>query len=201
MKKIRVLFIVNCLFLILLFYELSNTFAVFESDASGEVSSNLAKWKVLVNDVNIVSSNSFNMADIAWDTSLLVSSNKGAPGLGGEFDIIISALDTEVSFRYDIVFDFSSLEGENFGVDSIVDLNNSDIVMTDKDVYSGIFTLDDIDSGKIADINVHLTWENNEDNNNVDYDIGSVYDSSVTIPVSVHIIQYSGEELVPYIES
>lgn len=199
MKKIRVLFIINLLFLILFSYELLKTYAVFESDVTGEVSNQLAVWKVIVNGTDIVTSNTFDLADVSWDTSLKVLSNKAAPGLGGSFDIVISSSDVEVAFRYDITFDFSSLVNQEFMVDSITDINGGELVRTDENVYSGIFTLEDIENGRIADVKVNLLWNNNEDNNENDYELGSVYDNQITIPVDVHVIQYTGEELETYI--
>lgn len=201
MKKIRVLYIFNVLFFILFCFELCNTYSVFESNASGEVSSKLASWKVLVNDTDIVKSNTFTIDNINFDTSTRVVTGKAAPGISGRFDIVIVPDDTEVSFRYDITFDFSSLDNQEFSVISIEDINGGNLVRTGEFTYSGVYSLDNINDGYISDIKVSLLWNNNEENNDKDYELGSKFNNSLSIPVSVHIIQYQDEGLEEYVEN
>ena len=201
MKKIRVLFIANVLFLILFCFELVNTYSVFESNVSGEVTSKLATWKVLINGTDIVKSNTFTLDEINFDTSNRVVSGKAAPGIAGSFDIVIVADDTEVAFRYDITFDFSALDNKEFSVVSIEDVNGGNLIRTDKFVYSGVYSLDDIKNGYIGDIKVSLLWNNNEDNNDKDYELGSKFNNKLNIPVSVHVIQYQDDGLEEYVEN
>lgn len=201
MKKIRVLFIVNILFLILFCFELVNTYSVFESNALGEVSSKLASWKVLVNGTDIVKSNTFSLDSINFDTSNRVVTGKAAPGISGNFDIVIVPNDTEVAFRYDITFDFSALDNKEFSVVSIEDINGGNLVRTDEFIYSGVYSIDDIKNGYISDIRVSLLWNNNEDNNDKDYELGSKFNNKLNIPVSVHVIQYQGDGLEEYVEN
>lgn len=201
MKKIRVLFVANVLFLILFCFELVNTYSVFESNALGEVSSKLASWKVLVNGTDIVKSNTFSLDSINFDTSNRVVTGKTAPGISGNFDIVIVPNDTEVAFRYDITFDFSALDNKEFSVVSIEDINGGNLVRTDEFIYSGVYSIDDIKNGYISDIRVSLLWNNNEDNNDKDYELGSKFNNKLNIPVSVHVIQYQGDGLEEYVEN
>ena len=74
------------------------------------MSRNTAKVQIKVNNLAVSDleelKNNFALANINWNNNSHVKSGKAAPGSVGDFHIIIDPNDTDVSFRYDITFDF-----------------------------------------------------------------------------------------------
>ena len=196
MKRMVILLGVFCLFLL----QIGNTYAVFESDVMGESKVKTAKWVIRVNDGDLGKSQTFNIDNLAFIGNDLVKEGKFAPNTEGYFDIVIDAEEVEVSLRYDIEFDFSSLSIPGLVISSITELGGNTLVLTDKDTYSGVITLADMDSSTVNTVRVSISWQNDEANNEVDSSWGMVADKVISIPVNVKLTQYLGEELPVYVE-
>ena len=179
-------------------YNIGSSFALFESDITVISQANTGAWNVLVNNTDITgSTTTFTVSNINISGSNHVIANRMAPGTNAYFDINIVPTGTEVSLRYDIIFDFSLLSA-SIVVDDIVELNNRTLVRTGEYTYSGIITLDEIEAGVTSNVRVSIEWENNESNNDIDTEIGKNVSGSISIPVQVNVIQYLGEQLVEY---
>ena len=85
-------------------------------------------------------------------------------------------------------------------ISSITELGGNTLVLTDKDIYSGVITLADMDSSTVNTVRVSISWQNDEANNEVDSSWGMVADKVISIPVNVKLTQYLGEELSVYVE-
>ena len=145
-------------------YMITDTYGLFESNKTKVVDSQIAKWNILINETNINKTKSFLINTFKTNDTSTVESGKIAPGVTGYFDIVIDPSDTEVSFRYDLTFDFSSLSN-SFTIESIEETNGYSIVRTDEFTYSNIITLTDIKNGIKNNIRAHIKWQNNEENN------------------------------------
>lgn len=194
MKKYLILILI----LTLLFtFQIVYTYALFESNNTQELNSSLAKWNIKIND-NIVTSDttSFVINDVYVNSgSGNVATNKFAPGSKAYFDIIIDSMDSEVAIRYDISLNLEQLVNSEIKLES-VSLNNQDLIMSDENVYTGIITLEDIENNDVKNIRVNLIWNNNEENNNIDYDTVSEGSGQLEIPVTINLSQYLGEEII-----
>ena len=84
-------------------YELSVSFALFESSADFVVNSDIGKWEITVNDSLINETNYFNISNIHVSNEPNVRPNLFAPGTSGYFDIVIDPNDTDVSIYFEIV--------------------------------------------------------------------------------------------------
>ena len=91
-------------------------------------------------------------------------------------------------------------------VDKVIDeeklLNFGDIVSEDSsfirtgvDTYTGLFTLDDINNGKKANIHVDFYFDYLNDIEGITED-NQVFDD--LFEIHFHAIQYKGEEIIPY---
>ncbi len=199
MKKIFFIFGLVATFLLL--FKFSTSFALLESKAVHVVSSDVATWSIIINNTDISnSSTSFVIDQINWDSSDNVKEGKVAPGIGGYFDIIIDPSNTDVSIMYNLIFDFSSLENTDIEVESISEISNNEIIRTGQNTYTGIINLSDINNGITNDIRVNLKWNNNEENNEYDYELGKNANTILEIPVSVEVFQYTGEDIIEYTE-
>lgn len=198
MKKIC--FIISFLLLIVAVYKISDTYALLESKSNRVVETGLGKWTILVNDVDITKTIDFTLDSMNWDGNENVKEKKIAPGVGGYFDITIDPTDTDVSVRYDMFFDFSVFENSSIAVTSISDIDGNSLIKTDVDTYTGVINLDEIKNGKTSTIRVYVVWENNDEKNEYDTSLGMVAGNVLEIPISVTVSQYTGDEIIEYIE-
>lgn len=195
----RVLLLISLLMLFFTIYLTMDTYALFESNKKYDVSSDIAKFVIKVNGSE-AKTEEFVVDSIAYYENEYVIDNKIAPLVDGYFDIVIDAEEVEVSLRYDIEFDFSSLSIPGLVISSITELGGNTLVLTDKDTYSGVITLADMDSSTVNTVRVSISWQNDEANNEVDSSWGMVADKVISIPVNVKLTQYLGEELPVYVE-
>lgn len=195
----RVLLLISLLMLFFTIYLTMDTYALFESNKNYDVSSDIAKFVIKVNGSE-AKTEEFVVDSIAYYENEYVIENKIAPLVDGYFDIVIDAEEVEVSLRYDIEFDFSSLSIPGLVISSITELGGNTLVLTDKDTYSGVITLADMDSSTVNTVRVSISWQNDEANNEVDSSWGMVANKVISIPVNVKLTQYLGEELPVYVE-
>lgn len=177
------------------------SYSLFESQRVNTTNLEIAKWEIKVNE-SLLSGNSstFTVNNFTWSTSPYVMEGKAAPGLDGYFDIIIDPNDTDTSIRYDVTFDFSNLDNNQFSITEIKEIDDKSIVRTGEYTYSNIITLDEIENSETNTIRVYIEWINDEANNIKDSELGTVLNSQLMIPVSVDVTQYiDGDTLTPYI--
>lgn len=177
------------------------SYSLFESQRINTTNLEIAKWEIKVNE-NLLSGNSstFTIDNFTWSTSPYIMEGKAAPGLNGYFDIVIDPNDADTSIRYDVTFDFSTLDDDQFSVTEIKELDNKSIVRTGAFTYSNIIKLDEIENGETNTIRVYIEWINDEANNVKDSELGTILNNQLMIPVSVDVIQYiDGDTLTPFI--
>ena len=61
--------------------------------------------------------------------------------------------------------------------------------------------LEKIKEGNTNEITVEVEWKENEDNNEQDLALGSIWNAEYQIPITVYVSQYLGEEINTYTES
>ena len=177
-------------FLVSIFF-FREAYSLFESNRVNTSDLNIAKWQVKINDDLISgSSSTFTVDNVNWQTSANVKEGKTAPGTTGYFDIIIDPNNTETSVRYDVTFDFTNLDSDQFTIDQIRELNNKTIVRTGEFTYSNIITLSEIENHETNTIRVYLSWINDENNNDKDSALGLVSNNTLLIPVTVNVTQH-----------
>ncbi len=176
------------------------SYSLFESQRTNTSELEIAKWEIKVNnDLLSGGESTFTINNFVWTTSQYVKPGKAAPGLSGYFDIVIDPNDTDTSIRYDITFDFSNLDSNQFQITEIKEIDDKSIVRTGEYTYSNIILLEDIDDGETNTIRVYIEWVNDEDNNEKDSELGTVLNNQISIPVSVDVTQYiDGDTLTPY---
>lgn len=197
--KNKIIYILCAIMIFVSIYMITDTYGLFESNKTKIVDSTIAKWNILINETNINKSETFVIDTFKTNETSTVASGKIAPGTTGYFDIAIDPTDTEVSFRYDITFDFTGLS-KSFIIENIEETNGYNIIRTAENTYSNIITLTDIKNGIKNNIRVHIKWQNNEELNDSDTEIGMTPDYSIEIPVIITTTQYFNETLEPYVE-
>ena len=180
-------------------YEITYTYGLFESNKTKLVDNPIASWNILINNSNLNQNKTFTINNFQIDENTTVKNGRIAPGTTGYFDIEIDPSDTDVSIRYDITFDCSKLPS-NLTVESIEETNGYTIVRTDAYTYSNIITLTNIKNGVKNNIRVHIKWQNVEEQNQNDTEIGLNKEYILNIPITITATQYFNETLQPYVE-
>lgn len=195
-KKVITLIII-CIISIII-YEVIHIYAVFQSDISGDITLKNGVWHILVNETEISTAQekSFVIDKINLENSQNVKEGKLAPGTKGNFLISIDPKDTNVSIRYDISLSENGLTNKNIKIRNITRENNEKpLINTGEGTYTGIITLEEIQNNKIDNIKVEIEWVNQEQNNEEDTELGSIYDSTLSVPITIKFTQYLGEEI------
>lgn len=196
MKSKKTLYILCALFLMITIYEITETYGLFESKNKMIMENGIAKWHILINGTDIKSGEKFIIDKVNIINSSNVLNGKMAPGVSGYFDIEINPSNTDTSILYSVTFDFSEIN--NFTIEKIEETTSGNLIQTEENTYSKVLTVEEIKNNVINNIRVYIKWENNEENNDTDSQIGLTKDNSINIPVSVSIIQYLGETIEEY---
>lgn len=197
--KNKIIYIVCAIMIFISIYEIKNTYGLFESKKEIDIDKSVAKWNIYINDNNLNTTETFTIDNFTFQETDTVAKDKIAPGILGWFDILIDARDTQVSIIYEITFDFTILPS-NITVEKIEEINGREIIKTGPNTYSNYITLDDINNNVKDTIRVHIKWNNDEENNENDTNIGIIKNNSIKIPVSITVSQYLNDTIEPYNE-
>ena len=197
--KNKIIYIVCAIMIFISIYEIKNTYGLFESKKEIDIDKSVAKWNIYINDNNLNTTETFTIDNFTFQETNTVAKDKIAPGILGWFDILIDARDTQVSIIYEITFDFTSLPS-NITVEKIEEINGREIIKTGPNTYSNYITLDDINNNVKDTIRVYIKWNNDEENNENDTNIGIIKNNSIKIPVSITVSQYLNDTIEPYNE-
>ena len=198
MMNKKILYFICGLCLSMTIFMVIDSYGLFESKNVLNVDSNIAKWNVFINGTDIKKNETFVVDKINLINNDNVLEGKMAPGSKGYFDIVIDPTDTDTSIRYDISFDFSSLN-DKIVVSGIEEITSGNLVRTGKNTYSKVITLNEIKNGITNTIRVYIKWDNSDDES--DSAIGSVINNFINVPVTIVVYQYLGEKIDIYNES
>lgn len=198
-------FILVCLCIILLLiYGIVRIYALFHSELYAKVQLKNGTWNIVVNSTDITKGTDvkFIIDNIQIQENEHVKPGKLAPGLIGNFKISINPTDTDVSVRYDINLDKEKLTNDNMQIKSIKEtLLGNELVQVAENTYAGVITVEEIKAQKMNEVTVEIEWAENDDNNEQDVNLGSIWNTECQVPITVHVSQYLGEEISPYNES
>ena len=197
--KNKIIYVLCAIMIFASIYEITDTYGLFESNKTKLVDNPIASWNILINNSNLNQNKTFTINNFQIDENTTVKNGRIAPGTTGYFDIEIDPSDTDVSILYDITFDCSKLPS-NLTVESIEETNGYTIVRTDAYTYSNIITLTNIKNGVKNNIRVHIKWQNVEEQNQNDTEIGLNKEYILNIPITITATQYFNETLQPYVE-
>lgn len=201
MKKVWILSAI--LMMIITCYEIGNTYAKYVATAYGITKGDVGAWVVKVNDTIIstgTEEQEFTIDELQYGSNVYVAEGKIAPGTLGYFELEIDATEASVAVTYDVELDLSALTESSDSIKlakiaKIVDgtETTSGIGQKGENTYTGIISLEDIENGKTTLLRVYIEWENVEDNNEQDSEVGATANSTLSIPIKVKASQYQGK--------
>lgn len=191
-KKIIIVLIICIVFVVLFIYGIKTVYGLFESNSNGVVKVWAGNWKITLNneDISTGVEKTFNIDSVNIEGSKYVKEGKIAPGMNGTFNINIKAM-ADVAVRYDITFDTSKIDNQNINITSIKAITNGEVLIkTGENTYTKVFTLEEAKAGIESTVQAMVEWQNNEEYNEKDTNIGKTVDYNINIPVKVEVTQY-----------
>ena len=199
----KVLFLLMMCVFALLVYKIIEIYAVFHSEVEANVKLENGVWNITVNGTQITTGveTEFVVNQISTTENEHVKPGTLAPGLSGTFEMAINPEDTNVSVRYDITLNQDELGDTNLQIKSIKEVeNNYQLIKTGENMYTGIIPLQDIQNGVIHKIQMEIEWIDDGLNNEADSELGKNGAEPLQIPMTVHVIQYLGENITTVTE-
>ena len=204
MKKINVRLILWLLvfgFACLTLYMFSDTFALFENNSRGRADSDIGKWIIKISN-ELISDGEIEelvVDNFVYDSIEGVESGYIAPGGSAYFDLVFDATECDVAVKYDVSFNFDSINySDNISI-NVNELGESQTIKTAENTYSGIIDLNSINSGQTVTLRVSITWDDLEEYNESDTILGTTENSKLAVPITVRAVQYLGETITPYV--
>lgn len=203
-KKIikKFLVLLSLVITIITIYQITNIYAVFYSEWTGTFDREIAKWKIIINNIDIVKETvqTFEVEFISEDSS--AADGKFLPGMEGNFEIIIEPKTTQVSVRYDITIDDTDFLDTDINLIGVIETEeNNTIIRTDENTYTGIIPLASISSNNnyFDNVKIIFKWEVDENAGEQGIIVKQNGELTIKVPISVKVTQYLGEEIIPYI--
>lgn len=196
-KKIVQIIVVTILLFGSLFYLYSNgTYTAYETETNGKITPGIAKWNISVDGFKVTSSDvqTIGLSNITWNSSNAVN-GKAVPGSTGTAKAIIDPMDTDVAIKYTFEIIDKSVDDTKFLKVTNINDNGNNLIRVGENVYTGIFSLDDIKNKVKKELVLDVEWPLGED---VDPTSEEVNSSVNFLVINFTVEQYKGEVIVPY---
>lgn len=161
----KILLLLSFIFLIISLSTIKNTYAKYITSASGDANIQIARWKILINNQDVVEQKEItNVITPIFEGTNHIASNVIAPTAEGYFDILIDATNTDVSLKYEVTTnntdesDVSDLEISAYSIDNgekqEIDTTTGQIKIENQILYN--------DTDKDIKLRVYLKWNDDE---------------------------------------
>lgn len=163
MRKI-ILFILMILSSVMCLFFVQESYAKYLTSANRNASMSIARWKILVNNLDIKNNNTAEATITpVFDGTDNIASGIIAPTSTGYFDLVIDASQADVSFKYNIAISVN----ENSSVKDLVatgyEIDGGELIPLEKDNQTIEDTVMYTNENKIINIRVYILWDDGED--------------------------------------
>lgn len=172
------------------------TYTAYETLTNGRITPNMAKWNISVDGFKITTGEvqTVGLSNIVWNSSNAVN-GKALPGSTGTAKAIIDPMDTDVAIKYTFEIIDKSVDDTKFLKVTNINDNGNNLIRVGENVYTGIFSLDDIKNKVKKELVLDVEWPLGED---VDPTSEEVNSSVNFLVINFTVEQYKGEAIVPY---
>ncbi len=172
------------------------TYTAYETLTNGKITPNMAKWNISVDGFKVTSSDvqTIGLSNITWNSSNAVN-GKALPGSTGTVKITIDPLDTDVAIKYTFEIVDKNVDDTKFLKVTNINDNGNNLIRVGENVYTGIFSLDDIKKQAKKELTFDVEWPLGED---IDPSSEEVNSSINFLVINFSVEQYKGEAIVPY---
>ena len=205
-KLLRILVLIM---LIITLFQIANMYALYKDQLQGEYTNLLGVWAIKVNEVDISSGEenlTFNMTEdhLTYVDSDHVKSQKLAPGAQAYFDIIIDPTNTDVSIVYTLNIKLDAVTTAKLklvNVENYFQKSGETEQIVNDDVYTNnetnehqaVIPLTRINDQCLNYVRLYFEWEDVEENNQTDSELGQTENAKITVPLEINLKQYTGE--------
>ncbi len=173
---------------------IKETYAKYITEANANANIKVAKWKILVNNQDIVNNNNITETiSPKFTGNSNIKDDVIAPGATGYFDLIIDPTNTDVTFSYEI----TSSINENSSVKDLYitgySINDNEEINFNEDeqkiIKNTIFYAEDRTNTKIR---VYISWQDGENetmDNIADTSATMLEDNNAKVDVNIKFIQ------------
>jgi len=196
----RILWYITIAAALFTLYMVAQSYGLFETKGTGSASENVAVWSIKLNNVDISKgvTDNFVINTVTYSTNNNVEDGYIAPGRTGYFDIVVDPSGTQVSVRYDITIDLTSLTYPDDITFSVTNPDGTSATRTAVSTYTGVIDLAQIAAGNTVTLRLTINWANDGTHDSADSSLGTTPNNKISVPVNVDIKQYLGEEITPY---
>lgn len=172
------------------------TYTAYETLTNGKITPNMAKWNISVDGFKVTSSDvqTIGLSNITWNSSNAVN-GKALPGSTGTVKITIDPLDTDVAIKYTFEIIDKNVDDTKFLKVTNINDNGNNLIRVGENVYTGIFSLDDIKKQAKKELTFDVEWPLGED---IDPTSEEVNSSINFLVINFSVEQYKGEAIVTY---
>lgn len=172
------------------------TYTAYETLTNGRITPNIAKWNISVDGFKITTGEvqTVGLSNIVWNSSNAVN-GKALPGSTGTAKAIIDPMDTDVAIKYTFEIIDKSVDDTKFLKVTNINDNGNNLIRVGENVYTGIFSLDDIKNKVKKELVLDVEWPLGED---IDPTSEEVNSSVNFLVINFTVEQYKGEAIVPY---
>lgn len=191
-RKKKIILLFACLSLLVFIGSTAYTYAKYFSQTKRDIGTNIKKWNIKINDIDIKNGTTLSEGITATFTgSQHIAENTMAPSSEGYFEINLDYSDVEVSFKYEI-----SIE-ENTTVPDIsiykLEVDNTEIEGNGLTISNEIDINSDTDDDKKKTIKVYIKWNDDESNgatmsNEEDTDV-AINNQTIDFNVNLSFVQ------------
>ncbi len=161
--KKYIMLIITILSLFITLCMVNETYAKYVTSATTTTSSNIARWKILVNNDDItLGTTSNNLIAPVFPGSADIAANVLAPNTEGYFDLVLDGSEVDVSFKYTITIgpNPNSPVNEITAVKYIINGGQEVTFGSDKKIEG---TIRYGDTDKVKNIRVYVKWDDTLD--------------------------------------
>ncbi len=157
-RKIKLFIAIICLILCL--FEVKQTYAKYTESKEGQTEFAVAMWRILLNGTDISSNAQLSsLINPVYENNSNIASGVIAPSSEGYFDIEINAVNTQVSFQYNI----SVTSADNTNVEDLVVYayrigTNGTITNVNNGINSLTGTVAHNAQNKVIDLRIYFKW-------------------------------------------
>lgn len=203
MKKLLTILVL--IMLIISFFQIANMYALYKEELQSDYTNLLGVWAIKVNGVDISSGEqdlTFTMTEdnLTYLNSEHVKTGKFAPGEQACFEIIVDPTNTDVSILYtlDIMLSEATntklklVKVENY-FEKEGEIVTNETIYTETESHQAVIPIDKINGKYMNHVKLYFEWENIEENNEIDSEIGLTENSKISVPLKINLKQYTGE--------
>lgn len=192
MKK-RLFIIITILSLFSLCIFTKKTYTAYESAVDNEVQVEVADWKIEIDGQDIsTATRDISLSNIKWQHSH-ASNTTAAPGSVGIVKVKIDPTTTDVAIKYTISYTDHTIDPDCILTVTHIYMEEEELDKINDNTYSGLITIDQIKEQITRNLVIHVEWINDENNNEIDTQIGLNEKDPNYLRLEFDARQYTGE--------